>query len=80
MRSALAVPDWTAVAMAPSWPSGCENCCEYWMNACTSPSSSAPEATMAPPTTAMATYTMFPMTSMIGIMIPERNWARSAVR
>jgi hypothetical protein len=23
---------------------------------------------------------MFPMTSMIGIMIPERNWARSEAR
>ena len=55
IRSALAVPDCTAVAIPPSWPRGWENCWEYWMKACTSPRRSDPEATMAPPTTAMAT-------------------------
>ena len=55
MRSALAVPDWTAVAMPPSWARGWENCWEYWMKACTSPRRRLPPATMSPPTTAIAT-------------------------
>jgi len=55
MRSALAVLDWTEVAMLPNWARGWENCWEYWMKACTSPRRRLPPATMSPPTTAIAT-------------------------
>lgn len=34
---------------------GWVNCREYWMNACTSPSVSAPEVMRSPPTTATTT-------------------------
>ena len=64
--------------MPPSSDSGCVNCCEYWMNACTSPRRSWPFATMRPPSTAMPTYVRFPMNIMTGMMMPERNWAPKA--
>ena len=35
--------------------SGWVNWREYWMNACTSPSEIAPDATRSPPTTATST-------------------------
>ena len=54
-RSADAVPDCTTAAMPPSSDRGWVNCCEYWMNACTSPRRSWPFATMSPPSTAMPT-------------------------
>ncbi len=54
-RSAEATPDCSRFAMEPSWASGWVNCREYWMNACTSPSCIAPEATCRPPTTAIPT-------------------------
>jgi len=41
--------------MLATWVSGWLNCREYWMNACTSPSDSCPEATRRAPTTATRT-------------------------
>ncbi len=61
--------------MDPSCASGMVNCREYWMNACTSPSCIAPDATCSPPTTAIPTYTRFPMKFMAGMISPEMNCA-----
>ncbi|CAM5670768.1 hypothetical protein SCALM49S_08557 [Streptomyces californicus] len=49
------MPDWIRLAIEATCVSGIENCREYWMNACTSPIDSAPEATRSPPTTATST-------------------------
>ena len=57
--------------MDPSCASGMVNCREYWMNACTSPSCMAPVATCRPPTTAIPTYTRFPMNVIAGMISPE---------
>ncbi len=55
IRSAEATPDCTRLAIDATWVSGIENCREYWMNACTSPMDSDPDATRSPPTTATST-------------------------
>ena len=54
---------------------GCVNIWEYWMNAWTSPKDRVPVATRSPPTTAMATYWRFPTNIIMGMMMPEMNWA-----
>ncbi len=54
---------------------GWVNICEYWMKAVTSPNESAPAAMRSPPTMAMATYCRFPTNIIMGMMIPEMNWA-----
>ncbi len=54
-RSAEATPDCSRLAMLATWVSGWLNWREYWMNACTSPSDSAPTPPAAPPTTATRT-------------------------
>ncbi|MEU6408750.1 hypothetical protein [Microbispora sp. NPDC046933] len=41
--------------IAVTWFTGCPNCRQYWMNACTSPTDSAPAATLRPPMTATST-------------------------
>ena len=41
--------------MLATWVRGWVNWREYWINACTSPSESCPEATRRPPTTATRT-------------------------
>ena len=41
--------------MLATWVRGWLNWREYWMNACTSPSDSEPDATRSPPTTATST-------------------------
>ena len=69
------MPDCTTAAMPPSSDSGWVNCCEYWMNACTSPRRSWPPATMSAPKTAMPTYVRFPMNIIAGIMMFDRNCA-----
>ena len=79
-RSADAVPDCTTAAMPPSSESGCVNCCEYWMKACTSPSRSWPLATISPPSTAMPTNDRLPMNIMPGMIMPERNCALKLAR
>ena len=45
------------------------------MKAWTSPKVMAPVATRSPPTTAMATYWRFPTNIIMGMMMPEMNWA-----
>ena len=42
-------------AIEATWVSGWVNWREYWMKACTSPSEIWPDATLSPPSTAMAT-------------------------
>ena len=54
IRSADATPLCIRLNIDPIWVSGWVNCREYWMNACTSPRLSDPDATRSPPTTATA--------------------------
>ena len=43
------------LAILAVWVIGMENCCEYWMNACTSPMVIARCVARMPPATAIAT-------------------------
>ena len=54
-RSAEATPLWSRFIIDATWVSGWVNCRLYWMNACTSPSETAPLATRSPPSTAITT-------------------------
>ncbi len=54
-RSAEATPDCSRLIIEATCVSGWVNCREYWMNACTSPMLSVPDATRRPPMTATST-------------------------
>ena len=60
--------------------SGWVNWREYWMNACTSPSESAPLDTRSAPITAISTKLMFPMNIIAGMISPLTNWAPKLTR
>ena len=54
-RSAEATPDCSRFIIEATVVSGWVNWRVYWMNACTSPSDSEPDATRRPPITAITT-------------------------
>ena len=74
-RSTEAMPDCSTFAIDATWVSGWVNWREYWMNACTSPSDSAPDDTRSPPMTAMATKFRLLRNIIAGWIRPEMNWA-----